>query len=145
LENQHVRSYGPRPKSGKSRLNLHGTILEENSIGSNPQIKEKSSYKRKLMIWRTKMQVKVQDQKKWQIKAKLTLHHFGRKFNWFKPQTKEKSSNKRKLMIWITKMQAKVQDQKNWQIKAKPTLHHFGRNFNWFKPQTKEKSSKESS
>jgi hypothetical protein len=32
---------GPRPKSGKSRLNLHGTILEENSIGSNPQIKEK--------------------------------------------------------------------------------------------------------
>jgi hypothetical protein len=24
---------GPRPKSGKSRLNLHGTILEEKSIG----------------------------------------------------------------------------------------------------------------
>jgi hypothetical protein len=24
---------GPRPKSGKSRLNLHGTILEAKSIG----------------------------------------------------------------------------------------------------------------
>jgi hypothetical protein len=24
---------GPRPKSGKSRLNLHGTILEGKSIG----------------------------------------------------------------------------------------------------------------
>jgi hypothetical protein len=38
LEKQDVRIYGPRPKSGKSRLNLHGTILEGNSIGSNPQI-----------------------------------------------------------------------------------------------------------
>jgi len=28
---------GPRPKSGKTRLNLHGTILEGNSIGSNPK------------------------------------------------------------------------------------------------------------
>jgi hypothetical protein len=26
----------PRPKSGKSRPNLHGTILEGKSIGSNP-------------------------------------------------------------------------------------------------------------
>jgi hypothetical protein len=26
---------GPRPKSGKSRLNLHGTIFEGKSIGSN--------------------------------------------------------------------------------------------------------------
>jgi hypothetical protein len=24
--------------------------------------------------------------KKWQIKAKLTWHHFGRKINWLKPQ-----------------------------------------------------------
>jgi hypothetical protein len=37
------------------------------------------------------MQAKVQDKKKWQIKAKPTLHHFGRSINWFKPQTKEKS------------------------------------------------------
>jgi len=72
---------------------------------------QRKELKGKLVIWRTKMQAKVQDQKKWQIKAKLTLHHFGRKFNWFKPQTKEKSSNKRKLMIWRTKMQAKVQTQ----------------------------------
>ncbi len=28
------------------------------------------------MIWRTKMQAKVQDKKKWQIKAKPTLHHY---------------------------------------------------------------------
>jgi hypothetical protein len=27
---------GPRPKSGKSRLNLHGTILEGKSIDLNP-------------------------------------------------------------------------------------------------------------
>jgi hypothetical protein len=26
---------GPRPKTGKSRLNLHGTILEGKSIGLN--------------------------------------------------------------------------------------------------------------
>jgi hypothetical protein len=31
---------GPRPKSGKSRLNLHGTILEGKSIGLNPPQKE---------------------------------------------------------------------------------------------------------
>jgi hypothetical protein len=28
---------GPRPKNGKSTLNLHGTILGGNSIGSNPK------------------------------------------------------------------------------------------------------------
>ncbi len=28
---------GPWPKSGKWRLNVHGTILEGNSIGSNPK------------------------------------------------------------------------------------------------------------
>ncbi len=32
---------GPRPKTGKSRLNLHGTILEGKSIGLN-QKKTKS-------------------------------------------------------------------------------------------------------
>jgi len=32
---------GPRPKSGKSRLNLHGAILEENSIGSNQKNRAK--------------------------------------------------------------------------------------------------------
>jgi hypothetical protein len=35
---------GPRPKSGKSRLNLHGTILEGESIGSYQ--KKKKGYKR---------------------------------------------------------------------------------------------------
>jgi len=30
----------PRPKSGKSRLNLHGAILEGKSIGLNPPQKE---------------------------------------------------------------------------------------------------------
>jgi uncharacterized membrane protein len=29
---------GPRPKGGKSRLNLHGTILERKSIGSDQNI-----------------------------------------------------------------------------------------------------------
>jgi hypothetical protein len=28
---------GPRPKSGKLRLNLHGTILDGKSIGSDPE------------------------------------------------------------------------------------------------------------
>jgi hypothetical protein len=51
LENQDA-SIDPKPKSGKSRLNLHGTILEENSIGSNPQTQQKRAQtnKRKLMI-----------------------------------------------------------------------------------------------
>jgi len=30
----------PRPKNGKSRLNLYGTILEGKSIGSDPQKKK---------------------------------------------------------------------------------------------------------
>jgi hypothetical protein len=38
---------GPRPKSGKSRLNLHGTILEVTSIGSN---NPKKKPKKKLII-----------------------------------------------------------------------------------------------
>jgi hypothetical protein len=35
---------GPRPKSGKSRLKLHGTILEGESIGPNQ--KEKRARRR---------------------------------------------------------------------------------------------------
>jgi hypothetical protein len=31
---------GPKPKSDKSRLNLHGTILEEKSIGLKGKKKE---------------------------------------------------------------------------------------------------------
>jgi hypothetical protein len=31
---------GPRPKSGKLRLNLHATILERKSIGSNSKKKK---------------------------------------------------------------------------------------------------------
>jgi hypothetical protein len=50
----------PRPKSGKSRLNLHGTILEGKSIGSDPKKKKKQELKGELMIWRTKMQARVQ-------------------------------------------------------------------------------------
>jgi hypothetical protein len=41
---------GPRRKCGKSRLNLHGTILDGKWIDSN----------RKLIIWRTMMQARVQ-------------------------------------------------------------------------------------
>jgi hypothetical protein len=37
---------GPRPKSGKSRLNLHGTILEGKSIDLDPQ----KSLKEELII-----------------------------------------------------------------------------------------------
>jgi hypothetical protein len=43
---------GPRPKSGELSLNLHGTVLEGRSIGSDP--------KKELMIQRTKMQARVQ-------------------------------------------------------------------------------------
>jgi hypothetical protein len=39
------RCEDPRPKSGKSRLNLNGTILEEKSIGLNPP--KKRSYERR--------------------------------------------------------------------------------------------------
>jgi hypothetical protein len=46
-----------RPKSGKLRLNLHGTILEDNPIGSDPK---KKSYQGELMICRIKMQARVQ-------------------------------------------------------------------------------------
>jgi hypothetical protein len=40
---------GPRPKGGKSRPNLHGTILEGKSIGSKFKPKKESS-KGELMI-----------------------------------------------------------------------------------------------
>jgi hypothetical protein len=36
----------PRPKSGKSRLNLHGTILEGKSIGSDPKKKKTRAQRR---------------------------------------------------------------------------------------------------
>jgi hypothetical protein len=36
----HPLDEGPRPKSGKSRLNLHVTILKEKSIGSNSKNKK---------------------------------------------------------------------------------------------------------
>ncbi len=42
----HVRATldeGPRPKSAKSKLNLHGTILEGKSIGLNPKKRKESS------------------------------------------------------------------------------------------------------
>ncbi len=39
---------GPRPKSGKSRLNLHGTILKGNSIGLNQKNKLKRARKESL-------------------------------------------------------------------------------------------------
>jgi hypothetical protein len=43
---------GPRPKSGKLRLNLHGTSLERKSIG----LDQKMVLKGELPIWRTKNQ-----------------------------------------------------------------------------------------
>jgi hypothetical protein len=46
---------GPRPKSGKSRLNLHGSILERKSINSD----QKKELKGDLMIRSTKMQARV--------------------------------------------------------------------------------------
>jgi hypothetical protein len=36
---------GPKPKSGKLRLNLHGSILKGKSIGSDPKIKIKLKLK----------------------------------------------------------------------------------------------------
>jgi hypothetical protein len=44
---------GPRPKSGKLMLNLHGTILEGKSIGLDLKGKDLNGER---MIWRTKMQ-----------------------------------------------------------------------------------------
>jgi hypothetical protein len=41
---------GPTPKSGKLKLNLHGTCFEGRSIGSN----QKTVLKGELLIWRTK-------------------------------------------------------------------------------------------
>jgi hypothetical protein len=38
---------GPRPKRGKSKLNLQGTILEGTSIGSDHQKKKKKKRKKK--------------------------------------------------------------------------------------------------
>jgi hypothetical protein len=47
----------PRPKNDKSRLNLHGTILEGNSTGSDQKQRQKGKeLKWKLVIQRTKMQ-----------------------------------------------------------------------------------------
>jgi hypothetical protein len=46
-----------RVKSGKSRLNLHGTILEGKSNGLDPLEKELKS---ELMIWRMEMQARLQ-------------------------------------------------------------------------------------
>ncbi len=46
---------GPRPKSGKSRLNLHGSILERKLVDSD----QKKEVKGELMIRSTKMQAKV--------------------------------------------------------------------------------------
>jgi len=45
---------GPRPKSGKSKPNLHGTIFLRISIGWV----QKNSAKGEFMIWRIKMQAK---------------------------------------------------------------------------------------
>jgi hypothetical protein len=42
------RLRGPRPKSGKLRLNLHGIILKGKSIGLTPQKKKKKKKKKRL-------------------------------------------------------------------------------------------------
>jgi hypothetical protein len=47
---------GWKPKSDKSRLNIHGTILEGKSIGSN----QKNNKIKNVMIWKIKMQARVQ-------------------------------------------------------------------------------------
>jgi len=44
----------------KSRLNLHDTIVEGKSIGLDPKKGGGNKLKRELMIWRTKMQGRVQ-------------------------------------------------------------------------------------
>jgi hypothetical protein len=43
---------GARPRTGKSSLHLHGSILEGKSIGSH----QKMELKGKFMIWRIEMQ-----------------------------------------------------------------------------------------
>jgi len=40
-------------KGGKSRLNLHGTILERKSIGSNPKKKKKEAKEKRSRIEET--------------------------------------------------------------------------------------------
>jgi hypothetical protein len=47
---------GPRPKSGKLRLNLHGTCFGGKSIGSD----QKTLLKWELLIWRTKNEARDQ-------------------------------------------------------------------------------------
>jgi hypothetical protein len=46
----------PRPKSGKLKLNLHGTCFGGKSIGSD----KKTVLKGELLIWRTKNQARDQ-------------------------------------------------------------------------------------
>jgi len=48
-----------RPECGKS-LNLHGSILEGKSIGFGTPQNQKQKLKGELMIWRTKMQSRIQ-------------------------------------------------------------------------------------
>jgi len=52
----HLLNEGARPRIGKSSLHLHGSIWEGKSIGSD----QKRELKGEFMIWRTKMQVRVQ-------------------------------------------------------------------------------------
>jgi hypothetical protein len=60
VENRKYGPKGPRPTSDKLRLNLYMAppVLEGKSIGSDP--KKNKELKRELMIWRTKMQARVQ-------------------------------------------------------------------------------------
>jgi hypothetical protein len=60
----------PQPKIGKLRLNLHGTILQGKSIGSSFKPRKKE-LKGELMIWKPKMQVRVQG--KAQLKDSICL------------------------------------------------------------------------
>jgi len=57
----------PRPKSGKLRLNLHGTCFGGKSIGSE----QKTVLKGELLIWRTKNQAR--DQGIVQLKDSICL------------------------------------------------------------------------
>jgi hypothetical protein len=63
---------GPRQKSGKLRLNPHGTILEGKSIRwDGPKKQNNKELKGELMIWRTNMQTRVQG--KVQLKDSICL------------------------------------------------------------------------